>query len=145
MPGYNTHRLFNYVAFIIIAAFLYSGNRPFLDLVQFLVLCAGFYAGTEFITPDLDIESKAINRWGALKVLWLPYRLFFKHGKSSHNIVYGAMVRLIYIGLIILGVYYLLFRAIPSNIMIIPFDYVLIILAGIMLANALHVMLDMLF
>jgi hypothetical protein len=29
--------------------------------------------------------------------------------------------------------------------MIIPFDYVLIILSGIMLANALHVMLDMLF
>lgn len=145
MPGYNTHRLFNYVAFIIIAAFLYSGNRPFLDLVQFLVLCAGFYAGTEFITPDLDIKSSAGNRWGALNVIWLPYRVLFKHGKSSHNIVYGAVVRLLYIGFIILGVYYLLFRAFPSDIMILPFDYVLIILAGIILANALHVMLDMLF
>ena len=145
MPGYNTHRLFNYVAFIIIAAFLYSGTRPFLDLGHFLILCVGFYAGTEFITPDLDIKSRVGNRWGALNVIWLPYRVLFKHGKSSHNIVYGAVVRLLYIGLIILGVYYLLFSAIPSNIMIIPFDYVLIFLAGIMLANALHVMLDMLF
>ncbi|MDP2841321.1 MAG: DUF2227 family putative metal-binding protein [Candidatus Methanoperedens sp.] len=145
MPGYNTHRLFNYVAFIIIAAFLYSGTRPFLDLGHFLILCAGFYAGTEFITPDLDIESSAGNRWGALKVIWLPYRVLFKHGKSSHNIVYGAVVRLLYIGLIILGVYYLLFRAFPSDMMILPFDYVLIILTGIILANALHVILDMLF
>jgi len=145
MPGYNTHRLFNYVAFLIITASIYSGTRPFLDLGYFLILCAGFYAGTEFITPDLDIKSSVGNRWGALKVLWLPYRVLFKHGKSSHNIVYGAVVRLLYIGLIIVGMYYLLFRAFPSNIFILPFDYVLIILSGIILANALHVMLDMLF
>ena len=113
--------------------------------MQFLVLCAGFYAGTEFITPDLDIESKAINRWGALKVLWLPYRLFFKHGKSSHNIVYGAIVRLLYIGLIIFGIYYLVFRSFPPNMIFLPFDYILIFFAGIIIANSLHVMLDMIF
>jgi uncharacterized metal-binding protein len=145
MPGFNTHRLFNYVVFIIIAAFIYSGTKPFLDPWHFLILCAGFYAGTEFITPDLDIKSRVGNRWGALNVIWLPYRVLFKHGKSSHNIFYGAVVRLLYIGLIILGVYYLLFRIFPSDIMILPFDYVLIVLAGIILANALHVMLDMLF
>ncbi len=145
MPGYNTHRLFNYAAFMVIAAFLYVRNLSFFDMVQFLVFVAGFYAGTEFITPDLDIESTAIKRWGALGVLWAPYKLFFKHGQSSHNIVYGAVVRLLYIGVIILGIYLLLFRAFPSNMTILPFDLVLFFAAGIIIANALHVMLDMLF
>jgi uncharacterized metal-binding protein len=145
MPGYNTHRRFNYAVLIIISALFYFKNIFIFDLLQFLLLGVGFYAGTEFITPDLDIESKAIKRWGAFRALWLPYKLLFKHGKSSHNIIYGAVVRLIYIGLIILGVYYLLFRALPSNMMILPFDHVLIFFTGIIIANALHVMLDMLF
>ncbi len=145
MPGYNTHRLFNYAALMVTAAFIYIRNFSYFDLVQFLVLGAGFYAGTEFITPDLDIESTVIKRWGALGVLWAPYRLLFKHGKSSHNIVYGAVVRLLYIGVIILGVYLLLFNAFPSNMTILPFDLVLFFAGGIIIANAFHVMLDMLF
>jgi len=145
MPGYNTHRRFNYAVLIGIAALFYFKNIFVFDLSQFFVLGVGFYAGTEFITPDLDIESKAIKRWGAFRALWLPYKLLFKHGKSSHNIIYGAVVRLMYIGLIILGVYYLLFRAFPTNTMILPFEYVLVLFTGIIIANALHVMLDMLF
>ncbi len=145
MPGYNTHRWFNYSVLVIIAALFYFRNLVFFDLAQLFVLGAGFYAGTEFITPDLDIESKAIKRWGALRTLWLPYKLLFKHGKSSHNIVYGAVVRLLYISLIILGVYFLIFRGLPSRMMILPFDIVLIFLTGIIISNALHVILDMLF
>ncbi len=145
MPAYNTHRRFNYAVFVIIAALFYFRNLIFFDPVQLFVLGAGFYAGTEFITPDLDIESRAIKRWGPLRTLWLPYKLLFKHGESSHNIVYGAVVRLLYIGIIIIGVYYIMFGALPSNMMILPFDIVLIFLTGIIIANALHVMLDMLF
>ncbi len=145
MPGYNTHRRFNYVVFVIIAVLFYFSNLIFFNLAQLFALGAGFYVGTEFITPDLDIESRAIKRWGVLRTLWLPYKLLFKHGKSSHNIVYGAVVRLLYIGLIILGVYYLVFRALPYKMMILPFDIVLTFITGIIIANALHVMLDMLF
>ena len=71
--------------------------------------------------------------------------ILFEHGKSSHNIIYGAVVRLLYITAIILGVYYLLFRALPSDIMIIPLGYVLTFITGIIIANGLHVILDMLF
>lgn len=145
MPGYDTHRRFNYTVLVIIAVLFYFRNLIFFDTGQLFILGVGFYAGTDFITPDLDIESRAIKRWGALRTLWLPYKLLFKHGQSSHNIVYGAVVRVLYIGLIILGVYYLMFRALPSNMTFLPFDYVLIFIAGIIIANALHVMLDMLF
>ncbi len=145
MPGYNTHRLFNYSVFLIIAALFYFKNIFLFDPGQFLLVGAGFIAGTEFITPDLDIQSKAINRWGPLKFIWFPYMIIFKHGKSSHNIIYGAIVRLLYIGLIIFVVYYLLFRAFPTNLIFLSFDQVLIFFAGIIIANSLHVMLDMLF
>jgi uncharacterized metal-binding protein len=145
MPAYNTHRWFNYAVFVIIAVLFYFRDIILFSPVQLFVLGVGFYAGTDFITPDLDIESRAIKRWGAFKTLWLPYKLLFKHGQSSHNIVYGAVVRVLYISLIILGVYFLLFRALPSNMIILPFDYVLIAIAGIMISNALHVLLDMMF
>lgn len=145
MPSYNSHRRFNYAVIIIIAALFFFRKIYFFDLTQVIVLGAGFFAGTDFITPDLDIESKAIKRWGPFKVIWFPYMVLFKHGQSSHNIIYGAVVRLLYIGLIILGVYYLLFRALPSGMAFLPFDYVLIFIGGIILANALHVMLDKLF
>ncbi len=145
MPGYNTHRRFNYAVFLFIAALFYFRDLMIFDPVQFLLLGAGYFAGTEFITPDLDIESRAIKRWGVFKILWYPYMILFKHGKSSHNIIYGAFVRLLYITAIIFGAYYLLFRAFPSDVMILPLDHVLTFITGILLANALHVILDMLF
>lgn len=145
MPGYNTHRRFNYAVLLIVATLFYFRNIRIFDLLQFIILGAGFYAGTEFITPDLDIQSRAIKRWGVFKILWYPYMILFEHGKSSHNIIYGAVVRLLYITAIILGVYYLLFSALPSDVMIIPLGYVLTFITGIILANALHVILDMLF
>lgn len=141
MPGYNTHRVFNYLVFFAGSVLLYRMNVFITDLSLYFVLGAGFYIGTDFITPDLDIESTAIKRWGRLRILWLPYKWLFKHGQSSHNILYGAIVRILYISLIILGIYYLLFRSLPAGMMVSP-DYVFIFLAGIMAANALHILLD---
>lgn len=144
MPDYNTHRVFNYLAFLVISVLLFKLQVVITDMKLFLVLGAGFYIGTDFITPDLDIESTAIKRWGRLKVLWLPYKWLFKHGQSSHNILYGAIVRVMYFSIIILGVYYLLFRSLPPETMISSI-YVFIFLIGIIIANALHIILDVLF
>ena len=144
MPDYNTHRVFNYLAFLVISVLLFKLQVVIPDMKLFLALGVGFYIGTDFITPDLDIESTAIKRWGRLKVLWLPYKWLFKHGQSSHNILYGAIVRVMYFSIIILGVYYLLFRSLPPETMISSI-YVFIFLIGIIIANALHVILDVLF
>ncbi len=142
MPSYNTHRIFNYSLFIATAAVLYVLKTPVLNLTM-LAFIVGFYVGTDFITPDLDTESSAIKKWGRLKILWLPYKWTFKHGQSSHNIVYGAVVRILYISIIILGVYYLLFKSLPQTMF--SSVYVFIFLSGIIIANALHVILDSLF
>ncbi len=144
MPGYNTHRLFNYGLLIVAVALVYIWNIPLAGLKQSLALIAGYYIGTDFITPDLDINSTAIKRWGGLRFLWFPYKWLFRHGQSSHNIVYGAVVRIVYISLIILGVYYLLFKSLPAGTMI-SSAYVVIFIVGIVIANALHIILDILF
>lgn len=141
MPGYNTHRIFNYSLFIAIVALLYVWKIPVINL-KLLVFIAGFYIGTDFITPDLDTESTAIKKWGRLKILWFPYKWMFKHGQSSHNIVYGAIVRILYISIIIFSVYYILFNSLPIGATFSSI-YVFIFFIGIIMANALHVILDM--
>ena len=116
MPGYNRHRIFNYIIFIAIALILYSENIFSFSPGMLLAICLGFYIGTEFVTPDLDIDSAAYKRWGRLKILMLPYKWLFKHRQSSHNIFYGAIVRILYISVIILGFYYLIFKSLPPEL-----------------------------
>jgi uncharacterized metal-binding protein len=141
MPAYNIHRLFNYAIFIIIVFFLYSGKILSFSMWHLIAITSGFYIGTEFITPDLDTDSAAYKRWGKLKILMLPYKWAFKHRQSSHNIIYGAIVRLMYITAIILGFYYLIFKSLPYDMML-PSVFVIIFLSGIIAANVLHVILD---
>lgn len=144
MPGYTAHRIFNYAIFIAIAVLIYVRNISIINLNQFLAMSAGYYVGTDFITPDMDTESTAIKRWGKLKIFLLPYKWIFTHRQSSHNIIYGAVVRILYISLIIIGLYYLLFKSLPPET-IFSSVYVFIFLIEIIIANALHVILDTLF
>ena len=141
MPAYNIHRLFNYVIFFIIVFFLYSGKILSFSPWHLIAITSGFYIGTEFVTPDLDTDSAAYKRWGKLKILMLPYKWIFKHRQSSHNIIYGAIVRVLYITVIILIFYYLIFKSLPFDMML-PSVFVIIFLSGIIAANALHVILD---
>jgi uncharacterized metal-binding protein len=141
MPGYNAHRIFNYAILIAIAALAwYESINP----KHLLALGIGFYIGTDFLTPDLDTESTAIKRLGRLKILFLPYKWTFAHRQSSHNIVYGAVVRSLYIGLIMLILYYVLFKSFPSGTVFFS-AYILLFLIGIIIANTLHVLLDVIF
>ena len=144
MPGYNTHRIFNYLIFIAIVLSLYNFGIFHFSLVQLLVVGLGFYIGTEFVTPDLDVDSSAYKRWGRLRILVLPYKWLFKHRQSSHNIYSGAIVRILYIGVIITAFYYLIFKSLPLENILFPV-HIIIFLGGIIAANALHVILDGIF
>ncbi|MFA4957203.1 MAG: DUF2227 family putative metal-binding protein [Candidatus Methanoperedens sp.] len=144
MPRYNTHRIFNYIIFIAAVLFVYYSGILHLSPLQLLVIGLGFYIGTEFVTPDLDTDSAAYKRWGRLSVLMLPYKWLFKHRQSSHDIFYGAVVRILYIGAIIAVSYYLLFKSLPLENILFPV-YIVIFLGGIIAANALHVILDGIF
>jgi len=144
MPGYNKHRLFHYIIFIAAVLIIYSANIFRLSPGLLLATGLGFYIGTEFVTPDLDTNSSAYKRWGRLKILMFPYKWLFKHRQSSHNILYGAIVRILYISIIILGVHYLLFKSFLPELRF-SWVYILFFLIGIIIANALHVILDEIF
>lgn len=137
MPGYNAHRLFNYAIFIVIAALTFQYINP----KQLMTLGIGFYIGTDFLTPDLDTESRALKRWGRLKIFFLPYKWIFTHRHSSHNPVVGAVVRILYISLIMLVFYLVLFKSFPSGTVFFS-AYIILFLIGIIIANALHILLD---
>ena len=144
MPGYNAHRIFNYAILIAIAALAwYESINP----KQLLALSIGFYLGTDFLTPDLDTYSTAIKRSGNLKILFFPYKWTFTHRKSSHNIIYGALVRILYIGIILLVLYYVLFKSFPPGTLFFSVYsvYILLFLVGIIIGNTLHVLLDVRF
>jgi uncharacterized metal-binding protein len=144
MPGYNSHRIFNYLIFIAAVLYVYYSGILHLSPAQLLVIGLGFYIGTEFVTPDLDIDSSAYKRWGRLRFIMLPYKWLFKHRQSSHNIFYGAIVRILYITAIIAIFYYLVFKSLPLENILYPV-HIIIFLGGIIAANALHVILDSIF
>ena len=58
----------------------------------------GFILGGCLIGPDLDTRSKQYSRWGILRLIWFPYRIFFKHrSRWTHGLLFGAVIRLIYL------------------------------------------------
>jgi uncharacterized metal-binding protein len=58
---------------------------------------AGFLFGGLMFGPDLDTTSKQYSRWRFLKILWFPYRSFFKHrSRWSHGLLFGTLLRVVY-------------------------------------------------
>ncbi len=78
---------------------------PFALVVgSFLGVRIGILAGISFLlgglwlSPDLDISSKPLKRWGFLKILWWPYRKFIPHRSIfSHGPFLGTALRIIYL------------------------------------------------
>ena len=61
------------------------------------VVTVGFLFGGFMFGPDLDTASKQYSRWWVLKVLWFPYRSFFKHrSRWSHGLMFGSLLRVVY-------------------------------------------------
>jgi uncharacterized metal-binding protein len=64
-----------------------------------LAVGGGFlFAGLMF-GPDLDINSRQFQRWGWLRVLWLPYQKMLRHRSIwSHGLIVGTIGRCLYLG-----------------------------------------------
>lgn len=64
----------------------------------------GFLAGGLLLSPDLDTHSRPTARWGALSLLWWPYRRLLRHRSLlSHSPLLGTAGRLTYLGCAVLG------------------------------------------
>jgi uncharacterized metal-binding protein len=67
------------------------------NITASVILTAGFLFGGLMFGPDLDTVSKQYSRWSVLRILWFPYRSFFKHrSRWSHGLVFGSFLRVVY-------------------------------------------------
>ncbi|WP_320663608.1 metal-binding protein [Prochlorococcus sp. MIT 1223] len=83
--------------FGLLAAVIYNLQIAFIFSFAFAV-------GGLWLSPDLDIISKPLKRWGFLQVLWWPYRKIIPHRSNlSHSPIIGTTIRLIYlVGILII-------------------------------------------
>ena len=64
-----------------------------------------FLIGGLLLSPDLDTHSRPTARWGALRVLWWPYRRLLRHRSLlSHCPLLGTAGRLTYLACVVLAV-----------------------------------------
>jgi uncharacterized metal-binding protein len=76
------------------------------DWSDSLVPLVGFVGAYLFscllLSPDLDLaRSSPQNRWGPLRLLWRPYARLFRHRGLSHNLLFGPLSRILYLGVIL--------------------------------------------
>ncbi|MGQ0540214.1 MAG: metal-binding protein [Blastocatellia bacterium] len=94
MPSGRTHDAITVLLAVpvAVAALLVSGTPSIAA-----VATAAFLFGGLMFGPDLDTTSRQYSRWGPLRLLWFPYRSFFKHrSRFSHGLVFGALFRVSY-------------------------------------------------
>ena len=146
MPNFNTHKIVNFIVFILITLFLFYYN--FLNYLYPLFFL-GYYIGTIYITPDLDINSKPSNS----KIWWI-YKKLSNHRGKTHSLIYGFLFPIIYLLFFIIGIVYIVGIAIKDSDLFINFIknslilininyiYIIVFLTGILTANGIHILLD---
>ncbi|NPA40898.1 MAG: hypothetical protein GXO18_01295 [Aquificae bacterium] len=97
----RTHDLVNLTA---LPLFLYFLPREF-----YVPFGVGYLVGTFFLSPDIDLpNSKPSKRWSLLRCIWYPYQSFSKHRGLSHLPVIGSLLRLLYLVMVALFLYFVL-------------------------------------
>ena len=94
MPSGKTHDAITLVLAIPAFAIAFGLTR---DVWLSTVIAVGFLFGGFMFGPDLDTLSTQYSRWRFLRLLWFPYRNFFKHrSRWSHGLIFGTMLRVVY-------------------------------------------------
>ncbi len=108
MPSGRTHDLVTLLSLAPTAVLAWTLTRD--PATSALVVAATLFGGLMF-GPDLDTASRQYSRWGPLRFIWWPYRVFFAHrSRWSHGLLFGTLVRVFYFTgivalLLIAGVY----------------------------------------
>ena len=94
MPSGKTHDAITAVLAIPAFAIAFGLTR---DAWVSAVIAVGFLFGGLMFGPDLDTLSTQYSRWKFFRLLWFPYRTFFKHrSRWSHGLIFGTLLRVIY-------------------------------------------------
>ena len=94
MPSGKTH---DAITIILAAPVFGAAFLATRDVWLSTVATIGFLFGGFMFGPDLDTASKQYSRWKVFKLLWFPYRSFFKHrSRWSHGLLFGTLLRVVY-------------------------------------------------
>lgn len=95
MPSGKTHDAITTLLAVPVfaAGYIWSSDPRLAAVVTIGFLFGGFMFG-----PDLDTASTQYSRWNAFRILWFPYRTFFKHrSRWSHGLIFGTLLRVVYL------------------------------------------------
>jgi len=96
MPGNRTHDAIVIGAMIPLAPILYEAVGPHLTLVAL----GGWLISGLFLSPDLDLPSAPMGRWGPLRIIWIPYQHLVTHRSwLSHGPIAGTVIRLAWVAI----------------------------------------------
>lgn len=149
MPNYKTHTNFNLFFALPAAAagiyYFYAPSTPFLA-----AFAGAFCYSTLFMSPDLDLihQVKLFSLRGLLTFPFRFYSKFFRHRGLSHSFVFGTATRILWLAGLSLLVIYLAYQVTPTEKLFSSYfnqykPYALYGLAGVILADWCHLMLDM--
>jgi uncharacterized metal-binding protein len=148
MPSGETHTVINLgLLAVIIAAAIIIFSASIKGVVLFAV---GFLFSTLFLSPDLDLKDNcSSNNWGFFKLIWRPFSFFSSHRGISHSLIFGPLIKLLYLCAIIFVVFHLadfiVFRNTDIDFITILQNNkkeIICILGGVYLAHVAHVLLD---
>ena len=153
MASGRTHELLN---LMFLPPALY-----FLPKEVYVPFTAGYLLGTFLLSPDMDMgHSKPAKRWRLLRCIWSPYQAFSKHRGLSHLPVIGSLIRLLYLILALVFIYFVLLgivslvkpELIPRLLELNPLSLInrfaltqesAYLVFGIALADIVHVFIDL--
>lgn len=140
MPSGRVHEAVNLLA-LPAAVYFLPESLPKLPFAM------GYFVGTFWLTPDLDLAtSRPSRRWGMLRLFWLPYAWLFPHRGLSHRPLLGAFTRLLYlVGLAGIVLWVLDSLGYRLQLSFSLGQSWLSFFAGILAADLIHLLLDALF
>lgn len=125
MPGHKVHDTSTLIC-ACLTLFLWS------KVEYWYIVGIGVLFGGLLCSPDLDTKSRVLNRWGPLKLYWLPYCWCVNHRSLvSHGPILGTLFRVIYL----LPVWALIYPHVGPDIFI---SFVV----GMEISALLHILLD---
>lgn len=123
----------------LVANFYFNIENDFKIIVIFMVT---YVLGTELFSPDLDTLSKPGKRLG---ILSYPIRKLSKHRGMGHSILFGWLLRILYIciivSIILFGVnkfeydFYWVLGCIHV-------EEIMSLFVGLFMSNAVHIVTD---
>ena len=107
-----------------------------------IVITSAHFLGGYWLSPDLDIKSRPFQRWGVLKIIWIPYQKFVPHRSPlSHAPIIGSLIRLAYLSLW-LSCLWLLIPSLQQVHWAITWEKAIAFFLGVELSALNHLLLD---